>query len=273
MNRETHTPTEIHKSNWAKQSAALVIAHPGHELRIHHWLEIARPLTFVLTDGSGHTDRSRIDSTTTVLNRVKARRGAIYGAISDRELYDAVLSGRRDLFVQLVEDLAAALQHQRLDYIVGDAVEGVNPGHDLARLILNAALLRMETKSGSRLRNMEFPVEGPPDECPPDDLAESILLRLDDDAYGRKMAAVGGYPEMATEVARVLAVHDAETFRTERLRPVRYVLNIEDRLQHPCVYEQYGEKQVAAGIYQEVLRFRDHIAPLAAYLENYCRKA
>ena len=46
---------------WAEQSAALVIAHPGHELRIHHWLERARPVTFVLTDGSGHTDHSRIE--------------------------------------------------------------------------------------------------------------------------------------------------------------------------------------------------------------------
>src|SRR4030095_641561 len=28
--------------------AALVSAHPGHELRVHGWLEIARPLVFVL---------------------------------------------------------------------------------------------------------------------------------------------------------------------------------------------------------------------------------
>jgi hypothetical protein len=33
--------------------AALVIAHPGHELRALHWLRLSRPCVFVLTDGSG----------------------------------------------------------------------------------------------------------------------------------------------------------------------------------------------------------------------------
>src|SRR5207253_5484219 len=31
--------------------AALVIAHPGHELRVYHWLRLARPSVFILTDG------------------------------------------------------------------------------------------------------------------------------------------------------------------------------------------------------------------------------
>jgi hypothetical protein len=31
--------------------AALVVAHPGHELRVFHWLRLARPCVFVLTDG------------------------------------------------------------------------------------------------------------------------------------------------------------------------------------------------------------------------------
>jgi hypothetical protein len=44
-----------------------MIAHPGHELRVHHWIERTRPLVFVLTDGSGHTGVSRLASTTAVL--------------------------------------------------------------------------------------------------------------------------------------------------------------------------------------------------------------
>ncbi|MSQ47696.1 MAG: hypothetical protein EXR78_04785 [Deltaproteobacteria bacterium] len=53
--------------------AALVIAHPGHELRLHGWLQHARPWVSVLTDGSGHADHSRLDSTTTLLHDVGAR--------------------------------------------------------------------------------------------------------------------------------------------------------------------------------------------------------
>src|SRR5882757_1743433 len=195
---------------WTTERTALVIGHPGHELRIHHWLECARPLTFVLSDGSGHTDHSRLASTTAVLERVGASRGAIYGAMSDRQLYRAILDGERDLFTGLVDELAAALQHENVTCVVGDAVEGVNPGHDVCRLLVNAALLRIEQTTGRRLKNMEYPVEGPPDECPAEDRADAIFLTLDDEAFTRKMDAVRAYPEMAAEMERVLTIHRAD---------------------------------------------------------------
>src|ERR1044072_660441 len=92
---------------WEAERGALVVAHPGHELRIHHWLERARPVTLVLTDGSGHGERGRINSTTTVLDRVGARRGVIYGPLSDRQLYRAILAGEHDLFTRLADETAA----------------------------------------------------------------------------------------------------------------------------------------------------------------------
>lgn len=257
---------------WEQRLAALVVAHPGHELRIHHWMERARPVTFVLTDGSGHTDHSRVGSTTVVLDRARAKRGQIYGALSDRQLYRAILERDYGLFTQLVANLADCLEREGVSYVVGDAVEGVNPGHDVCRLLLNAALQRLEKDRGLRIENLEYPVEGPPFECPTDDLAAAIVLNLDDDAYRRKVEAARAYPELAQELLRVLAVHDANAFRIECLRPVRYGLDIADCFSHPCVYEWYGEKQVAAGIYRDVIRFQEHIAPLAAELGAYVER-
>lgn len=40
--------------------AGLMIAHPGHELLVHGWLEVAHPRVFVLTDGSGRCAQSRL---------------------------------------------------------------------------------------------------------------------------------------------------------------------------------------------------------------------
>jgi hypothetical protein len=251
------------------QRAALVIAHPGHELRIHHWLELVRPLTFILTDGSGHGDRSRLHASTATLQNTGAKPGSIYGAMSDRELYRAILGGERDLFVKLAEDLALALQREGVTCVVGDAAEGFNPGHDVCRLVVNAAVARIDGTSSHNLKNMEFTGEEPLQPRLLQDRAAAEILELDDEAFARKVAAVRAYPELAAEVDRVLTTQPEETFRTEYLLPVQYGFDLANRFEHPCFYEQYGEKQVAAGFYRDVIRFKDHVAPLAAHLERF----
>src|SRR5437868_6155828 len=184
MAEATATSAAQWNSNtWEGDTAALVIAHPGHELRVHHWVERARPITFILTDGSGYANGSRIASTTAVLARAGARRGAIFGPMSDRELYQAILAGHHHVFAPLVEKLALELRRERVSYVVGDAVEGFNPGHDVCRLLVNAAVLRIEAATGRRLGNLEYLLEGQPDDCPGEDLTGSIMLTLDEEAY------------------------------------------------------------------------------------------
>ena len=73
--------------------AALVVAHPGHEISLHGWLERVKPVVFVLTDGSGQRGVSRLSSTTRVLERAGARRGPVYGRFTDGRIYDALLAG------------------------------------------------------------------------------------------------------------------------------------------------------------------------------------
>lgn len=250
--------------------AALVIAHPGHELRVHHWLERTRPLVFVLTDGSGHTGTSRLASTTAVLERAGAMPGPIYGRLSDRTLYRALLDGDVNLFAALADELASALGEAGIATVAGDAAEGFNPSHDVCRLLINAAAGRLAER-GRAPGNFEFPLEAHPGECPPEDLAGSLRLELDDHALQRKLQAAAAYPEMAAEVERAFATHGTAPFAVESFRPVRYGLEIGGRFEHPPFYERYGERQVAAGIYREVIRFREHIAPLAGALDQRAR--
>ncbi len=247
--------------------AALFVAHPGHELRVHRWLEVARPLVFVLTDGSGRTGRSRLGATSEVLRRCGARPGAIYGRLTDGELYRALLEGRLGLFASLAEELAELLHRESIELVAGDAVEGFNPGHDVCRLLLNAAVARLRA-GRQAIDNRDFALDGAPDGAAGEARAAAIRIRLDGAALARKLAAARSYPGLEDEVARALARYGPEAFASEWLRQVRYGLEIDDLLPDPPLYEAYGERRVEAGSYPEVLRYRAHVAPLADRLRS-----
>ena len=85
--------------------ALLVVGHPGHELMVHGWLEAARPLVMVLTDGSGHAGVSRLPSTAALLARAGATPGPIFGRFTDVELYRALLDCRTDVFADSLKSL------------------------------------------------------------------------------------------------------------------------------------------------------------------------
>src|SRR4029078_9777609 len=102
--------------------------------------------------------------------------------------------------------IARILHEQGIEYVVGDAVEGVNPGHDMCRLLPSAALLRIEQTAGRRVRNFEFPVEGPPYEHS-DNESEGVRLVLDDDAYRRKLTAAKNYTELAVDLHGTVRHH------------------------------------------------------------------
>jgi hypothetical protein len=101
--------------------AALVVAHPGHELRVHGWLEQARPLVFVLTDGSGGSGVPRLGSTARLIDRAGAERGSIFGRVPDRDLYAAILDHDHALFAGLASELAV----RRLQLDAGVDLSGV----------------------------------------------------------------------------------------------------------------------------------------------------
>ena len=253
-----------------QQRAILVIAHPGHELRVHGWLEATRPAVWILTDGSGHTGRSRIDSTTRVLEPAGAAPGSVYGFMSDADLYDALLSFNHQPFIDLVDKLAATIQHEQVDCVAGDAEEGYNPGHDTCRLIINAAVKLAKHKSRKPIRNYDFTLVGAPDQCPAELCDRSLWLNLDDEAFARKLSAARNYAELQGEVET--ALNGANRFRIECLRPVNTHALALESLKDPPYYEQYGEKQVKSGYYKQVLRYNEHMLPLARALDSYVER-
>ena len=257
----------LHPAHW--RSAVVVIGHPGHELRVHGWMELARPVVCVLTDGSGSTGQGRLESTTRVLERTGSRQGPIYGRMSDRDIYTAIVDQDLDLFRRLADELRDALVAQEATCVVGDSVEGYNPSHDVCRLIINAAVRMANRALPSPIANFDFVLVGAPDEIPEALRDEVVRVALDDDGLARKLESAKSYPELAGEVAAAIEKFGTAPFQREFLRPV----DLDDRLggqaEEVPFYERYGEKRVAEGVYHRVLRFREHVVPVAEALWNH----
>jgi hypothetical protein len=244
---------------------ALVIGHPGHELRVFHWLEVMRPAVFVFTDGSGRTGRSRLPSTTRILDQVGASSGLFYGPLTDAEAYAAILGQNFDLFSGLMRRLAEYLIDEEVTCVVGDALEGYNPMHDVCRLVIGAAVEMARRATGRAVENFEFLLTGKPDSRGTWEDDGAIRLELDDDAFARKVAVARSYTELESEVKEAITLNRLDAFRVECLRrvPNRPPAVAAD---HKPYYEQYGEQQVLSGHYYQVIRYREHLMPLAEAL-------
>jgi AcrR family transcriptional regulator len=247
---------------WREKRAAMIIAHPGHELRVHHWLETAKPATLVLTDGSGRTMKSRLDSTTKILQAAGATAGPVYGRFTDAEIYQAMLAGKQEIFLALLEEMADWLVSGRIDYLAGDALEGYNTSHEVCRFLTGAACELATRRSGRTIQNFDFLLTGRPDECPRPLQAGAICLRLDVPAVARKLAAARNYPELQHEVDFALKEFAADVFAVEWLRPAANSAGLHPAAAKPY-YETHSEKQMAAGHYQNVIREQEHLLPLA----------
>jgi hypothetical protein len=220
---------------------------------------------FVITDGSGRTGHSRLPSTTRILDQVGASCGLFYGPVTDAAAYTAILDQNLDLFSELLRKLAGYLIDEKVSCVVGDALEGYNPMHDVCRLVIGAAVEMAHRATGRAVENFDFLLTGKPDSRGTWEDDRAIRLELDDDAFARKMAVAGSYTELESEVKEAIALNRLDAFRIECLRRVsnRPPVFAAD---HKPFYEQYGEQQVLSGHYHQVIRYREHLKPLGEAL-------
>ena len=194
--------------------------------------------------------------------------------------------------MDLVDQLSAALLRDGVDFIAGDAEEGYNPAHDICRLVINAAVRLASRKSANKIANYDFTLVGSPERCSEALLTHSLWLTLDDAAFARKLSAARNYPELQAEVQAAMhgvedgRIHpdlaqrarsdfgttDVNDFRVECLRPVDVTWTRSWTGDRPF-YEDYGERQVRSGHYTHVLRYREHMLPLAAALDSHVERA
>jgi hypothetical protein len=249
-------------------SPALVVGHPGHELKMFGWIAEHRPQVHVITDGSGRQGVSRLPSTSKFLSAMDAEPGEIFGAVSDAGVYCALLETNIQFFLDLLYGLADSFIRRGVDFVAGDASEGYNPTHDICRALVNAAVELAEKAIGRSIPNYEFCLTEWEQNC--EDLHDSrcLHLRLDDDMLRCKLNAAAGYGELKEEVQKAIAARGEQYFQIECLRKVLAVAAEDTHAAKPY-YESFGEKRVAEGEYVSVIRYKEHMLPILNALRDH----
>jgi hypothetical protein len=195
-----------------------------------------------------------------MVNAEGAKRGAIFGRLSDRDAYAMILEGNTALLLSVVTDLAMELQAGRSKMIVCDAAEGYNPVHDLCRLIAGAAI----EIADAGVKQYEYAVVNGPDSLDP--AGDDLHLDLDDVTFEAKIEAARRFAAFLPDVDEMLSRHGHDAYRHETLRRV---IDWTDLGSGVPEYERFGETRVAAGHYRRVIRKEEHILPLRDALRAF----
>lgn len=270
------------------ERCALLLAHPGHELVVHRFVEQARPVVAILTDGSGSDGESRADSTTRLIEPFGASPASLYARYTDGRCYAALLARDADFFIEIAEELAEELIAAEIELVVGDAAEGWNPVHDIWRGVVDTAVRLVRLRTGRPVLNFDFLLFSSHPAAIASAASDSILLHLDEASYRRKLDAGSAYSELHAEVRAALrgttadmipspalsAALDArlgglnaESYRVELLR--RIDADDPPPVAEPRVYELYGELLVAQGRYAEAIRHDRHLLPIETALRQH----
>jgi hypothetical protein len=247
---------------------ALLVGHPGHELRVLGWLAENRPRVYILTDGSGQAGPSRLAATSRLLDRLGSRRGQVFGLFSDAEIYRAILDQEIGIFRSIVDQLARSLVEHGIDFVAADAAEGFNPTHDICRQLANAAVSKARMLTGRAIANYEFcltewdlkSTETHDDRC--------WHLRLEDRLLRLKLNAAREYAELRDEVEQAIGLKGEEYFRIECLRKVTQPF-LEHQQGYRPYYEELGEQRVAAGKYRSAIRYQSHMLPILRAIQDH----
>jgi hypothetical protein len=232
----------------------LIIAHPGHELRLFDWMERERPLVFILSDGSGGAQSSRLDYSVAAIRSAGATLIEGSGQRSDREWYAAILAGDIPAFTKTANAIAAAALTTQTPLVVSDAADGYNPLHDLCQAIASAVAARSARDSKAR----KFLVSPATADAMG---TRSIAWKLADESVRRKRLAISANTPLAEESARLLA-EAPDALDTEQL----LVPTFDWPENWTPEWEAFGRKRVKEGRFAAPITYRDHVLPIAKAL-------
>lgn len=205
---------------------ALSIAHPGHELRLHGFLDLKKPWVFILSDGGNpsHIDRMQhylgfIFKNTGIL---KKERDAFYiierkhnnlkednqsGYVKDEEIQNELMQGNAAWFEFYITKMANSLIKDKIDYVVADASEDMDSVHEISRIMTEIAIKLVKKKKGKEIKLYEFNVLKPFDHNISDDC---IRIELSPEEQQNKLKYIIGYHDsIFSELSQNISIDQA----------------------------------------------------------------
>lgn len=201
-----------------------------------------------MTDGSGSAS-SRIQSSIEILQSAGCTPGRMMGAFTDREIYRLLLNGDAEPIVAMTIEIAESLIEHDIRSVVTDAFEMYNPTHDLCSVVAGLAAERASAATRHSITVYEYAVTQAP-------FRDEETVLLDDAALERKLAAARRYDGLRSEVETLVERIGVDGLRRETFKPV--TASARPKPASKPFYETYGEKQVAAGHYDTVIRYDPH---------------
>jgi hypothetical protein len=247
-----------------KSNTALIIGHPGHELRAYAFIKKYKPDVFILTDGSGSHKASRLDQSIKLLDSLGAKFQDTIKIFSDIELYNIILEQELSKISSYKNNLKDIIIENNYDLVVGDALEGFNPTHDICRYLINGIVSDILADNNSKtILNYDFVLDSAPNNIPIDDNIGGLSLKLSDEEYQEKLNAAMNYPELKYEVETAIEKYGKEVFLWESFGMVLDINQISNWGSLKPYYEIFGENRVKKGLYSQLITFEKHIKPIA----------
>jgi hypothetical protein len=233
---------------------ALLLAHPGHELRLHGLIARTKPFCMILMTGSRSGDsQSRRFASARVLEGLGC--STSFGAVLDRDFYKIVLQGDIAPFVQWIETIARDLVANRIDRLLVDGWQLYSVSHDLTHVMGRLAAQQASRLLGRSIEVFHFEVMPGALAGIAEVGAPAAEILLSDAELDAKLRAIENYPEIAAELEAFRQIKMEEAARVESIfRPP----GLEEIIRPPSAppkYEFYGEQRQAQGIYRDVIRW------------------
>lgn len=244
--------------------SALIIGHPGHELRAFKFLKDTKPDVYILTDGSGYNNDSRLHQSIKLIESLGASYKEVFTPFKDKELYNIILSGELPKIQTVKEQLFVATSENKYDQIYGDALEGFNPTHDICRYLINGIVAKINKINPSKsILNYDFVLDKAPDKTSQKEQTNNLCLELSPFEVDMKLKASLNYPELKGEIEMAIERFGISAFSREfytKITDLNQILNWEGPQPH---YEKIGRKRVDSGTYNTCIEFEKHIKPIA----------